>query len=201
MFYFFTEKKHWDSETSVNTHNIKNIFYIPSLKRNTGTVKQVLTHNIINKFSIPPLKRNTGTLKEVLTLTILRINFLFLHWKKKHRDTKRSKCKTNPITYHEEPEGEQNFTVPLTSTLDWVGGQRHVPAALSPARDPVPHVKDAVWGPRAGLEGSCETRLNGIRSPKSPPRSESLYGLSYWNPDTGTLLCIVTCPNPHRLNF
>jgi hypothetical protein len=36
-------------------------------------------------------------------------------------------------TDHEDPEGEQryNSTLPLTSALDGVSGQRHTPAALS----------------------------------------------------------------------
>jgi len=29
-------------------------------------------------------------------------------------------------------------TLPSTSVLDWVVGQRHVPAALPPGKDPVP---------------------------------------------------------------
>ena len=27
----------------------------------------------------------------------------------------------------------------------WMGGQRHAPAALSPGKDPVPIVQEAVW--------------------------------------------------------
>ena len=44
------------------------------------------------------------------------------------------KCKGHPRTDHEGPEGEYRYssTLPLTSALDGVGGQRHAPAALPP---------------------------------------------------------------------
>ena len=68
---------------------------------------------------------------------------------KKYRDSKISKCKANPITCHEGPEGEQKyrFTFSLTSALDWVGGQRQALPALSPSRDLVPFVQDVTWAP------------------------------------------------------
>ena len=49
------------------------------------------------------------------------------------------KSKVHPRTGHEVPEGEQiyNSTLPLTSALDGVGGQRHAPTALPPRKDPV----------------------------------------------------------------
>ena len=52
----------------------------------------------------------------------------------------KGKGKFYPRTGHESPEGEQRYrsTLSLTSALDGVGGQRHVPAALPPGKDPVP---------------------------------------------------------------
>jgi len=52
------------------------------------------------------------------------------------------KGKGNARTGHEGPKGEQryNSTLSLTSALDGVGGQRHAPAALPPAKDSVPIV-------------------------------------------------------------
>jgi hypothetical protein len=46
----------------------------------------------------------------------------------------KGKSKTHPRTGHEGPEGKQkyNFTLSLTSVLDGVGGQHHVPVALPP---------------------------------------------------------------------
>ena len=53
----------------------------------------------------------------------------------------KGKGKVHPRTGHEGPEREQMYssTLPSTSALDGVGGQRHDPAALSPGkeRDPV----------------------------------------------------------------
>jgi hypothetical protein len=34
-----------------------------------------------------------------------------------------------------------------------VGGHRHGPATLHPGNDPVPILKEAGWGPGAGLDG------------------------------------------------
>jgi hypothetical protein len=46
----------------------------------------------------------------------------------------KSKCKSkvHPRIGHEGPDGENMYTLPSTSALDGVGGQRHVPAALLP---------------------------------------------------------------------
>jgi hypothetical protein len=48
------------------------------------------------------------------------------------------KGKGRPRTGHEGPEGEYSYgsTLPLTSALDGVGGQRHAPAALLPGKRP-----------------------------------------------------------------
>jgi hypothetical protein len=49
---------------------------------------------------------------------------------------KRTKGKGHPITGHEGPEVVWGYssTLSLTSTLDGVGGQCHVPAALPPEK-------------------------------------------------------------------
>ena len=48
----------------------------------------------------------------------------------------KGKSKVLPRTGHEGPEEEQMYisTLPSTSALDGVSGQRHAPAALSPGR-------------------------------------------------------------------
>jgi hypothetical protein len=50
------------------------------------------------------------------------------------------KSKIHPITNHEGPEVEYRYrsTLSLTSALDWVGGQRHAPAALPPGKTRYP---------------------------------------------------------------
>jgi hypothetical protein len=51
--------------------------------------------------------------------------------------------KVHPRTGHEDPEGGGQIyscTLPSTSALDGVGGQRHARAALPPGKDPVPVV-------------------------------------------------------------
>jgi hypothetical protein len=61
-------------------------------------------------------------------------SFLYVHYK--------GKGKVHPITGHNGPEEEQMYscTLPSTSVLDGVGGQRHAPATLPPGKDPVPFV-------------------------------------------------------------
>jgi len=48
----------------------------------------------------------------------------------------KGKGKVHSRTGHEGPEGEYRYssTLSLTSALDVVGGQRHVPAALAPGK-------------------------------------------------------------------
>jgi hypothetical protein len=60
-----------------------------------------------------------------------------------------------------------------------VGGQRHAPAAPYPAKDPVPIVQEAGWASRLVWTGPDNLPPTGIRPPDLPPRSESLYRLSY----------------------
>jgi hypothetical protein len=52
----------------------------------------------------------------------------------------KGKGKDHPITGREGPEGEQMYssTLPLTSALDGVGGQRHAQAALPPGKTRYP---------------------------------------------------------------
>ena len=56
-----------------------------------------------------------------------------------------------------------NSTLSLTSALDGVGGQRHVPAAL-----PCTHCIESWMGPIAGLEVFGKSRPTDIRSPGGP---------------------------------
>ena len=55
-------------------------------------------------------------------------------------DNGKGKRKDLPITGHECPEEEQMYssTLPSTSTLEGVGGQRHAPAALPPGKTRYP---------------------------------------------------------------
>jgi hypothetical protein len=56
--------------------------------------------------------------------------------------------KVHPITVHEGPEREQMYssTLPSTSALMWVGGQRHATAALPPGKAPGTHcIGGPVW--------------------------------------------------------
>ena len=54
---------------------------------------------------------------------------------------KAKKGKVQSIAGQEGPEGEEMYssTLPSTSALDGVGGQRHASAALPPGRAPVPN--------------------------------------------------------------
>ena len=56
-----------------------------------------------------------------------------------------------------------------------MGGERHVPAAFTPGKDPVPIVQEAVWAPGPVWIGAENLAPTGIRSPDVPARSESLY--------------------------
>ena len=60
-----------------------------------------------------------------------------------------------------------------------VGGHRHVPAAFTAGKDPVPIVQEAGWAPGPVWIDAENLALAGIRSPDLPARSESLYRLSY----------------------
>jgi hypothetical protein len=70
----------------------------------------------------------------------------------------------------------------MSSALDGVGGQRHVPVAFTSGKDPVPIVQEAGWAPGTVWIGAENFAPNGIRSPDLPVRRESLYRLSYPGP-------------------
>ena len=97
------------------------------------------------------------------------------------------KGKVHPLTGHEGPVGEQRYssTLSLTSALDWLGGQRHAPAALPPGKIRCPLYR-RLSGPQ-GRSGRVRKTSppTGIRSPDRPARSESLYRLSYPGPHIG----------------
>ena len=63
-----------------------------------------------------------------------------------------------------------------------VGGQRHAPATLPPGKRPGTHFIGGWVGPRDGLGGCENLALTEIRSSDSPACSESLYRLSYSDP-------------------
>ena len=64
------------------------------------------------------------------------------------------KGKIHPRTGHEGPEGSRGITtLPLTSALDGVDGQRHAPANLPLGKRPIALCIGCWMGPRAGLEG------------------------------------------------
>jgi hypothetical protein len=68
-------------------------------------------------------------------------------------------------------ETEVNATPSLTSALDGVGGQRHVPTIC-----PVPIVQEAGWGAsRPDWRVRKISPSTGIRSPDRPACSESIY--------------------------
>ena len=73
-------------------------------------------------------------------------------------------------------------TLPLTSALDGVGGQRHALAVLTPEKDPVPTVQEVGWATGPVWTGAENLAHTGIRLPDHPARSESLYRLSYRGP-------------------
>jgi hypothetical protein len=60
-----------------------------------------------------------------------------------------------------------------------VGGQRHAPAALLRARDPVPIVQEAGWVRRPVWTGEEDLAPTEIRSPDRLARRKSLYRLRY----------------------
>ena len=79
------------------------------------------------------------------------------------------KREVNPRTGHKDPEGSSS-TLYLTSALDGVGGQCHVPAALPPGKRPGTHYIGGWAGPRAGLDSCGKSRLyrDSITGPSSP---------------------------------
>ena len=61
-------------------------------------------------------------------------------------------------------------TLSLTSALDWVGGQRHAPAALPPGKRPGTHCIGGWVGLRAGMDGYGNARPH-----RDSNCNESLY--------------------------
>ena len=61
-------------------------------------------------------------------------------------------------------------TLPLTSSLNGVGSQRHASAALSPGKDPVPIVQEAGWAPGPVWTGGDKAGpyWDSIAGPSSP---------------------------------
>ena len=66
------------------------------------------------------------------------------------------------------------------------------PGRFTPGKDPVPIVQEAGWAPGPVWTAAENLAPTGIRSPNRPPRSESLYRLSYPNPRTLPLVHLVT---------
>ena len=95
----------------------------------------------------------------------------------------KAKSKFHPRTGHEGPEGELLYssTLPSTSALEAVGGQRHAPAALPPGKTRYPLYR------RLGGHQGRSGRMREISPPppqgfdprNRPARSESLFRLSY----------------------
>ena len=56
-----------------------------------------------------------------------------------------------------------------------VGGQRHVPAAFTAGKDPLPIVQEAGWAPGPVWTGAENLAPTGIRFPDHLVHSESLY--------------------------
>ena len=105
---------------------------------------------------------------------------------------KRHLYKFHPTAGHDDPEGEwrYSFTLSLTSALDVVDGQRHVPGALPPGK--TQYLLYRRLGGSQGRSGrmriiSPPTR---IRSPDRPARNVSLHRLSY--SQNGTFIFKVT---------
>ena len=70
------------------------------------------------------------------------------------------KGKHFPRTGYEGPEWKQTYSssLPLTSELDGVGGQRHASTALPLGKRPGTHCIGGWVGPRAGLDGRGKSR-------------------------------------------
>ena len=60
----------------------------------------------------------------------------------------------------------------MTTALDGVRGQRHIPTALYPGKDPVPIVQEAGWAPGPVWTGAENLAATEIRSPDRPAGSE-----------------------------
>ena len=101
----------------------------------------------------------------------------------------KGKGKVHPRTGHEGPEGEKySSTLPSTSTLGGVGGQRHAPAALPPVKTRYPLYKrlsEPLGAHSASYTRGAENLApTGISSLDRPARSKLLYRLLHPGPRT-----------------
>jgi hypothetical protein len=69
-------------------------------------------------------------------------------------------------------------TISLTSALDGVGGQTHVPAAFPLEKNTYP-LCGRLGGPQDWSEECEKSHTHRIRSPETPEVSKSLYRLCY----------------------
>jgi len=60
--------------------------------------------------------------------------------------------------------GSKNFTLSLTSALDWGGRSTPCPGRFIPGEDPVPIVQEAGWAPEPVWKGAENLTPTGIRS-------------------------------------
>jgi hypothetical protein len=100
----------------------------------------------------------------------------------------KSKGTVHPRTGCEGPKGEEKYscTLSLTSLLDGVCGQCHVPASLPPGKRLGTDCTGGRVGPRGCLDGCGSPTSTGIQSLNCPDHSESLYQ--------------VHCPSPNHMN-
>ena len=85
--------------------------------------------------------------------------------------------KGSPYNRHKSPDGEQMYSSTLSSTsaLDWVSGQCHAPAALTPGKTRYPLYRRLGGSQRQYTRVRKISPLTGIRSPDRPARNEGLY--------------------------
>jgi len=72
-----------------------------------------------------------------------------------------------------------------------VGGQRHVPAALSRERDTAQTVEDSEWAPGPVWRGVESLVPTGIRHVDRPARSQSVYRVCYPSPQMMMMMMMV----------
>jgi len=86
----------------------------------------------------------------------------------------KGKCKVQPGTGHERPEGEYRYSsiLSLTSALDGGGWSMPRPGRFTPGKEPVLIVQEVGWAPGQVWTRAGNLNPNGIRSPGRPARSE-----------------------------
>jgi len=106
------------------------------------------------------------------------------------QNTTTRKVKVLPRTKGDGPEGQYrySYTLSFTSALD--GGGLSTPrlGRITPGKDRVPIVQEAVWASRPFWTGAENLAPTWFRSPDCPARSESLYRLSYSGPRKNTYI-------------